>query len=93
MNNFNTQVNRESNTHKILDLVSKTPSFIDEMEHLELRSHDFIKITPERLNYLRDFSTIIAILISFIVIGFYKYEATENENGSFNFESVISEFP
>ena len=74
MNNFTLKVNRESNTHKILDLVSKTPSFIDEMEHLELRSHDFIRITPERLGFLRDFSTLIAVMISFICIFFYKYD-------------------
>ena len=35
-------VNRESNQHKIIDLVAKSPEFIDEMEHLEERSHDFI---------------------------------------------------
>jgi hypothetical protein len=74
INKFILNVNRESNTHKILDLISKCPSFIDEMEHLELRSHDFINITPERLGYLRDFSTLIAVMISFIVIAFYKYD-------------------
>jgi len=72
--NFNLKVNRESNTHKILDLVNRSPSFIDEMEHLELRSHDFIKITPERLGFLRDFSTLLAVMISINVMGFYKYD-------------------
>jgi hypothetical protein len=71
---FNLTVNRESSTHKILDLISRCPEFIDEMEYLELRSHDFFNITPERLGYLRDFSTLIAVMISFICIFFYKYD-------------------
>ena len=44
------------------------------MEHLEERSHAFIKITPARLGFFRDFSTIIAIAVGFIVIGCYKYD-------------------
>jgi len=86
-------VNRESNTHKILDLVSRTPSFIDEMEHLELRSHDFIKITPERLSILRDFSTLMAVMISIVCIYFYKYDFVEQEDGSFDYVSMIGEIP
>ena len=41
-NDFMRTCSRASNQHKILDLVSKIPEFIDEMEHLELRSHDYI---------------------------------------------------
>ena len=55
----------------------KTPQFIDEMTHLELKSHDSINITPERLGMLRDLSTLFAVMISFIVIFFYKYEKVE----------------
>jgi hypothetical protein len=29
-----------------MGLLAKAPEFIDEMEHLEERSHDFIKINP-----------------------------------------------
>jgi hypothetical protein len=69
--------------------VAKTPEFIDEMEHLEERSHDFIKITPDRLNFMRDISTLIAITISFIVIGFYRYDRIEMADGSSNYTSNI----
>jgi len=93
MNNFNQYVCRESNTHKILDLISKCPSFIDEMEHLELRSHDFIKITPERLGFLRDFSTLIAVAISFICISYYKYAEVEQPDGSFDMMPLIDDRP
>ena len=86
---FMRTVNRQSNQHKIIDLVAKTPEFIDEMEHLEERSHDFIKITPERLNFMRDISTLIAITISFIVIGFYRYDRIEMADGSSNYTSNI----
>jgi hypothetical protein len=41
-NDFNLKVNRESNQHKIIDLIAKVPEFIDEMNHLEERSHDYI---------------------------------------------------
>jgi hypothetical protein len=86
-------VPRQSNTHKILYLIKKTPSFIDEMEHLELRSHDMIKITPGRLGILRDFSTIMAVLISFTVIGFYEYDKVIMADGSFKYASTIPEIP
>ena len=86
---FMRTVNRQSNQHKIIDLVAKTPEFIDEMEHLEERSHDFIKITPDRLNFMRDISTLIAITISFIVIGFYRYDRIEMADGSSNYTSNI----
>jgi len=74
---FEQTVKRESNTYKILGFMRKTPQFIDEMTHLELKSHDSINITPERLGMLRDLSTLFAVMISFIVIFFYKYEKVE----------------
>jgi hypothetical protein len=85
-------VNRESNQHKIIDLVAKSPEFIDEMEHLEERSHDFIQITPDRLNFFRDFSTLIAICVSLILLSFYKYDRVEMADGSSNYTSMIGEF-
>lgn len=84
-------VNRESNQHKIIDLVAKSPEFIDEMEHLEERSHDFIQITPDRLNFFRDFSTLIAICVSLILLSFYKYDRVEMADGSSNYTSMIGE--
>lgn len=84
---------RASNQHKIMDLVAKIPEFIDEMEHLELRSHDYVQITPGKLLFARDVSTYIAISVSFIVIGFYKYERLEKANGSSDYTSFIPVWP
>jgi hypothetical protein len=84
---------RASNQHKIIDLVAKIPEFIDEMEHLELRSHDYFQITPGKLLFARDVSTYIAISVSFIVIGFYKYERLEKANGASDYTSFIPVWP
>lgn len=92
-NLFLRTVNRESNQHKINDLIARTPEFIDEMEHLEERSHDPIQITPERLGFFRDFSTIIAVGVGAIVVGFYKYDRLETADGSSDYMSTIDEFP
>ena len=86
-------MNRDSNQHKINDLISRTPEFIDEMEHLEERSHAFIKITPARLGFFRDFSTIIAIAVGFIVIGCYKYDRVQTADGSSDYIPTIDAFP
>lgn len=63
------------------------------MEHLEERSHDPIQITPERLGFFRDFSTIIAMCVGAIVVGFYKYDRLETADGSSDYMSTIDEFP
>jgi hypothetical protein len=67
--------------------------FNDEMEHLERCSHDVIEISPERLDFLRDFSTGIAVAISFIVIGFYRYDRIERADGSSDYRPTIGEGP
>ena len=38
--NFQRTVERESNQHKIIDLIAHIPEFIDELEHLEAQSHN-----------------------------------------------------
>ena len=63
------------------------------MEHQELRSHDVLKITPERLGKLRDFSTVIAFMISIIIMVSFKMAKVENPDGSFNFEATIDYYP
>jgi hypothetical protein len=42
---------------------------------------------------LRDFSTIMAVLICMNVIAFFKYEKIEQEDGSFFYGPVIFELP
>jgi hypothetical protein len=38
------------------------------MEHLETMSHQKVQITPTRLNYMRDLSTIFAVVIGSVII-------------------------
>ena len=90
---FARKVNRESNQHKIIDLIAHTPEFINEMEHLEERSHDYIKITPARLDFLRDFSTVVAVAISLIVGGSYAYDRLHQEDGSWDYTPHIQTWP
>jgi hypothetical protein len=63
------------------------------MEHLEAKSHDIINLTPERINMLRDFSTLIAVAVSGVVISFYKYEKVQIEDGSYDYTSQIDPIP
>lgn len=90
---FQRTVPRESNQHKITDLIARTPEFLDEMDHLEERSHDYIKITPARLDFFRDFSTVIAIAVSFIVVGYYRYARLERADGSSDYRSHCDPWP
>lgn len=69
------------------------PGFLDEMQHLEERSHDFIQITPDKLNFLKDASTCIAVSVSFIVIVFYKYIRIEKSDGSSDYVAQIPDLP
>jgi hypothetical protein len=69
------------------------PQFIDEMEHLEKNSHSFINITPDRLDYIRDISTMIAVGISFIVISFYRYDYVQQPDMTYNYQPLIDDGP
>mgnify|MGYP000877310074 CR=1 FL=1 len=53
---------------KVRDLVSAVPDLLEEMEHNEQLRRRFLKITPERLTALKDFSTIIGFMINFIFL-------------------------
>lgn len=66
-------VNRENNTKKILGLINKIHEFHDEMENLQKMKYRRCKITPNQLIWARDFSTIFAFLIGFIILGSYEY--------------------
>ena len=86
-------VNRESNQHKIIELIAATPEFIDEMGHLEERSHDYVQTPPARLDFLRDFSTVVAVAISLIVGGSYAYDRLEQADGSWDYTPHIQAWP
>lgn len=86
---FLMDVERESTNHKLLGLCGGIPSFIEEMEHLEIMSHQRIQITPTRLERMQDLSTLLALTVGGIIISTYKYEYIKNEDGSENYQPFI----
>jgi len=75
-------VERESTNHKLLGLVEKIPSFIEEMEHLEVMSHQKVQITPDMLNNVKDISTALALFIGGFIIATYRYDFEILPDGS-----------
>jgi len=69
------------------------PDLIDEMEHVEVLSRQKIQVTPDRLNFLRDCSTLLAVGISIIIIGYYKYDSIYYSDGSLDIGPTIDETP
>jgi len=65
-------VDREFPAAKISGLLNKSADLIDEMVHNEGLSRSTIQITPHRLRMLKDFSTVLAFLINFIMLAFYE---------------------
>ena len=70
---FSLTVELESCQHKLIGLCEHIPSFIEEMEHLEVMSHHTIQITPDRLNMMRDISTMLAVAIGAVICSQYQY--------------------
>ena len=70
---FSLTVERESGQHKLIGLCEHIPSFIEEMEHLEVMPHHTIQITPDRLNMMRDISTMLAVAIGAVICSQYQY--------------------
>ena len=73
----------------MLGLCEMLPGFEEEMDHLEIMSHARIQITPQRLNYMRDFSTLMALVIGGVIISSYKYDFLPNDDGSTTYTSNI----
>ena len=65
-------VNRESQSNKVEGLMNAAPDLIDEMMHNEELSRSKFAITPERLALLKDFSTLLSVLMNLILIVFVK---------------------
>jgi len=63
-------------------LLKAVPELVDEMEHIEVLSHSSLQITPPRLNFLRDISTLIALAVSALVLAFYKYGIEYDDAGN-----------
>jgi hypothetical protein len=75
------QVDRSSPQQKIIGLLKAVPELVDEMEHIEMLSKSTIQITPQRLNLLRDISTLMALAACTLVLIFYEYNVEFNEAG------------
>jgi hypothetical protein len=88
---FLSVVPRESTNHKLVGLVQNIPSFIEEMEHLEVMSHHTIQITPDRLNNLKDLSTLLAFGVGGILVSTYEYKYLEQPDKSYDYKADISE--
>ena len=65
-------VDRESQATKVTGLMQAVPDLIDEMNHNEELSRAFLQITPNRLMLLKDFSTMVGLMINFVYLTFAK---------------------
>jgi len=65
-------VNRESQANKVEGLMTAAPDLIDEMIHNEGLGRSKFAITPERLAMLKDFSTLLSVLMNVILIAFLE---------------------
>ena len=63
-------VDRESQATKVMGLMVSVPDLIDEMNHNEELDKAILKITPQRLTFLKDFSTYVGLVINLIFLVF-----------------------
>ena len=63
-------VDRESQATKVMGLMVSVPDLIDEMNHNEELDKAILKITPQRLGALKDFSTFVGLIINLIFLCF-----------------------
>ena len=59
------------------------------MDHLENMKKTKIKLTPETVTKVRDFSTILAVLIAMIILTYYKYELVPRDDGAYDYKPYI----
>lgn len=74
--------NRESPIEKIESLVKSSESLIEEIEHMAYLKALPVNFSFKRMNYLRDFSTLISFFINFWMISFYHYELDPKDYAS-----------
>jgi hypothetical protein len=65
-------VNRDSQANKVEGLMTAAPDLIDEMIHNEALSRSKFAVTPERLAMLKDFSTLLSVIMNLILIAFLE---------------------
>lgn len=74
-----TEIPRESPNEKIEGLTAEAEGVFDEIEHMAyLKSRPF-NFSQNRLNFLRDFSTLISFAINFMMILTYHKEIDPND--------------
>ena len=86
---FIANVPRETQQEKISGLIEGIPGFIDEMDHIEKMKKTKIKLTPETVTKVRDFSTLLAVLIAMIILIFFKYELVPRDDGAYDYKPYI----
>ena len=70
-------VNRDSPNEKILGLIKVAPKYFDEMMHMSYLSSLWFRFTNDKLNSLRDLSTLFAILINLVILLTYARDVNE----------------
>jgi len=63
---------RESQSTKVKSLLDSIPDLKDEMIHNEELSRATIQITPTRLMFLKDFSTVVGLIMNSLYLCFAK---------------------
>jgi hypothetical protein len=59
---------RETQATKVNDLLAAVPDLIDEMNHNEELSKATIQITPARLTGLKDFSSVVGMIMNLLYV-------------------------
>ena len=89
-------VNRSSPNEKIMGLVNASPKLFDEMEHLVSLHSNTFSFSTKWYNLLRDFSTLLSLIINIILISTTYYVVIDGESvktsqdfGGYNSQQVI----
>jgi inositol 1,4,5-triphosphate receptor type 3 len=80
---FALNVNRDTQNDKIKCLMQESNSFFDEFSHLAFLKKQIINISTTKLNFIRDFSTVLAFLINFFILWAYSI-GVKYSNRKFN---------
>ena len=69
------------------------PALIDEMNHNQFLDSGVLKITPEKLNMLKDFSTFVGLIINMIFLCFserkYHYRELDIYDWAINWTEIL----
>jgi hypothetical protein len=71
-------VDRESPSNKVIDMLSYATDLINEMNHNEKLGRTKLKVTPEKVSYLRDLGMTIILFINYIILFYYDYEVGDD---------------